>query len=178
MTDVGRRRHHLIVTALSRRSPNGWLRLGNIRFACALGRTGCRAVKREGDGATPLGRHRLLGVLYRPDGGRRPRTGLPVRPIRQDYGWCDASGDRNYNREVRLPYPVSHERLWREDRLYDLVVVIDYNVRSRRQGAGSAIFMHIAREGFLPTEGCIALSPRDLRLLLVHLRAGSCLIVR
>lgn len=177
MTDVRARRHHLIVSALSPRSTRGWLRLGHMRFACALGRAGRRATKREGDGATPLGRHGLIGVLYRPDAVLRPRTRLAVKAIRRDYGWCDARGDRNYNREVRLPYPASHERLWREDRLYDLVVVLDYNIRSRRQGAGSAIFMHLARPGFTPTEGCIALNLRDLTLLLSRLRPGAAVVV-
>jgi L,D-peptidoglycan transpeptidase YkuD (ErfK/YbiS/YcfS/YnhG family) len=127
--------------------------------------------KREGDGATPSGVWRLTQVLYRADRVQRPRTGLPVRPLKVDDGWCDAVGDRNYNRAVRHPYAASAERLWREDALYDVIVVLDHNRRPRVQGAGSAIFMHVARPGYRPTEGCIALARHHLALVLA--RAGS-----
>jgi L,D-peptidoglycan transpeptidase YkuD (ErfK/YbiS/YcfS/YnhG family) len=157
------------VFGLSARLDKGTLALGPMRFQCALGRSGRRANKREGDGATPCGRFRLVRVLYRSDRRPRPRTGLPVSAIGPDDGWCDAAGDRNYNRPVRLPYPASAERMWREDGLYDLVVVLDHNTRPRMRGAGSAIFLHVARTGFRPTEGCVALSERTLERLLFHL---------
>ncbi len=147
-----------------------------MRFACALGRSGRTARKREGDGATPLGRFRIVAVRYRPERGR-PRTGLPVRPIGIGDGWCDAPADRNYNRAVRLPYPASHERLWRDDCLYDIVLVLDHNTRPRIRGAGSAIFMHIARAGLAPTEGCVALPRRLLERLIARLRSGACVVV-
>ena len=144
---------------------------------CALGKTGRRAIKREGDGATPTGRFRLLCVLYRPDRVRRPATRLPVKAIRPAAVWCDDSADRNYNREVRLPYPASHERLWRDDGLYDLVVVLDYNISTRKRRAGSAIFMHVARQGFLPTEGCVALDAADLVRVLARLGPGATITI-
>jgi len=156
----------------------GVLKVGGLAFPCALGRKGCRVRKREGDGATPVGRWRLVAVLYRPDRGRRPPTRLPVRPIRPDDGWCDAPTDRNYNRHVRHPYPASAERLWREDGLYDLVVVLDHNARPRVRGAGSAVFMHLARPGYQPTEGCIALSREHLLRLLQRLGVGASIWVR
>ena len=115
----------------------------------------------------------MRAVLYRPDRMRRPRTPLPVRAIRRHDGWCDASADRNYNRPVRLPYPASAERLWREDALYDVVVVLDYNERPRVRGRGSAIFMHVARPGYAPTEGCIALARAHLLRLLERLRCAG-----
>jgi L,D-peptidoglycan transpeptidase YkuD (ErfK/YbiS/YcfS/YnhG family) len=124
--------------------------------------------KREGDGATPSGVWRLTQVLYRADRVQRPRTGLPVRPLKVDDGWCDAVGDRNYNRAVRHPYAASAERLWREDALYDVIVVLDHNQRPRVQGAGSAIFMHVARPGYRPTEGCIALARHHLLMVLAN----------
>lgn len=147
--------------------------VGSHRFPCALGRSGSRAVKREGDGATPLGRFALDRVFYRADHVRRPRTGLGLSPLRERDGWCDAPGDRNYNRLVRHPYPASAECMWREDGLYDLVVVLSYNERPRIKGRGSAIFMHVARAGFRPTEGCIALRRDDLVKLLALVRRGS-----
>jgi L,D-peptidoglycan transpeptidase YkuD (ErfK/YbiS/YcfS/YnhG family) len=140
--------------------------VGPLAFACALGRAGCLARKREGDGATPVGQWQLRRVLYRADRTPRPRTALPVRAIRRDDGWCDAGTDRNYNRPVRHPYPASAERLWRIDQLYDVVVLLGYNDAPRRRGRGSAIFMHVARPGLEPTEGCIALArPHLLRLI-------------
>jgi L,D-peptidoglycan transpeptidase YkuD (ErfK/YbiS/YcfS/YnhG family) len=142
-------------------------------MACALGRSGQRALKREGDGATPMGRWPLRAVLYRADRVSRPRTRLPVRPIRPGDGWCDSPSDRNYNRHVSLPYPASAERLWREDRLYDIIVLLGYNDRVRVRGRGSAIFMHVASPGLGPTEGCIALQLRHLRCILETARPGT-----
>lgn len=128
------------------------------------------AVKREGDGASPLGRHRLGNVFYRADRVRRPRTGLlPIKRLKRDDGWCDGAGDRNYNRPVRLPYPASHEELWRADRLYDIVVVVDYNVRRRARNFGSAIFMHVADPAYGPTAGCVALKREHLEQVLAML---------
>jgi len=101
---------------------------------------------------------------------------LPTRPLRLEDGWCDAPHDRNYNRLVRHPYPASAERLWRADGLYDVLVVLDYNASPRVRGKGSAIFMHVARSGYAPTEGCIALTRGHLVRLLERL--GFCATVR
>ena len=156
---------------------HGLLRLGDAVFPCALGRCGITAVKREGDGATPRGCFRLLEVLYRADRLRRPRTRLPCRAIRPADGWCDAPGDRNYNRPVPLPYAASHERLWRDDGLYDLLVVLDCNICPRVHGAGSAIFLHVARPGLAATEGCVALPRPRLERLLERVGRGSTLLI-
>jgi L,D-peptidoglycan transpeptidase YkuD (ErfK/YbiS/YcfS/YnhG family) len=137
-----------------------------IRSEAALGHAGIGRTKREGDGRTPAGRFRLVGVFYRTDRVRRPATILPVSVIRNDLGWCDDPSDRAYNRPVLLPYARRHERMWRGDRHYDIVVVIDFNLARPVPGAGSAIFLHIAATDVSPTEGCIALSEHDLRLLL------------
>ncbi|HKZ95416.1 MAG TPA: L,D-transpeptidase family protein [Hyphomicrobiaceae bacterium] len=169
------RQRHLVVRALSRRATSGHLTFGNLRFSCALGRGGQKALKREGDGATPVGRLAVREAYYRGDRLPRPHTALPIKPVRRSSGWCDRVGDRNYNRAVRLPYAGSAERMWREDGLYDLTVVLGYNDRPRIQGRGSAIFMHVAREGLRPTEGCIALRRRDLVRLLSALTRGAVL---
>jgi L,D-peptidoglycan transpeptidase YkuD (ErfK/YbiS/YcfS/YnhG family) len=173
-----RKRHPAaLVTALSPAATRGVVKLGGRTFACALGRSGRRTLKREGDGATPVGRWRLLQVLYRADRIRRPATALPVRWIRPDDGWCDAPADRNYNRPVRHPYPASAEQLWRSDGLYDIVVVLSHNVRPRVRGGGSAIFMHVAPPGYTPTAGCVALRRAHLAQLLARLRAGASVVV-
>ena len=139
----------------------------------ALGRAGIRALKREGDGGTPLGRFPVRQVLYRADRLRRPRTRLPLRAIRDRDGWCDDPADRNYNRPVKLPAERRAESLKRNDHLYDLVLVLGYNDRPRVKGKGSAIFVHLARPGFAPTDGCIALSRHDLTILLAELKPHS-----
>jgi L,D-peptidoglycan transpeptidase YkuD (ErfK/YbiS/YcfS/YnhG family) len=161
------------IRSLSAARRAGMVELGPLRFACALGRSGSRAIKREGDGATPRGCFGVARVLYKPDAVRRPRTGLRVAPIRINDGWCDDEKDGNYNRPVRYPYVASAERMWRDDGLYDYVVVISHNQRPRIKGRGSAIFMHVAKPGLLPTEGCIALARKDLARLLARLGPRS-----
>lgn len=143
----------------------------------ALGRGGIRALKREGDGGTPLGRFAVRQVLYRSDRMARPRTALPLRAIRSSDGWCEDPADRNYNRLVRLSSRNTADRLKRGDHLYDLVLVLGYNDRPRVRGRGSAIFVHLARPGYAPTAGCIALSRHDTLMLLRQLRADSKIVV-
>jgi L,D-peptidoglycan transpeptidase YkuD (ErfK/YbiS/YcfS/YnhG family) len=162
-----------ILRGLSRARSQGKLCLDTLNLRCALGRGGRRPKQREGDGITPLGLWRVREVLYRADRLPRPRTALPVRVIRSRDGWCDAASDRNYNRPVPLPYPASHERLWREDGLYDVVIVLGYNDRPRSLGRGSAIFMHLVRPDYAPTAGCIALSRGDMLKLLGRLKPGD-----
>jgi len=130
-------------------------------------------MKREGDGATPLGRFPIRYALYRPDRMARPRVPFPVRAIGCEDGWCEDPSDRNYNRPVKLAPGSAADRLMRKDHLYDLVLVLGYNDRPRVKGKGSAIFVHLARDGLTPTAGCIALSCRDMRALLAELRRDT-----
>ena len=170
----------LIVRALSKNATTGIATMGPLSVRCALGRGGLTHSKREGDGATPVGRWPVLVVLYRPDRVRGLYSGgalAGAMRLHADDGWCDAAGDRNYNRPVRHPYPASAEAMWREDHLYDVVVVLGHNQRPRMQGGGSAIFLHLAREtddgGLAPTAGCVSLKRRDLAVVLGMLRPGS-----
>lgn len=163
----------IILRVLNRSARHGYAERGFHRLGCALGRSGISVRKREGDGATPAGQYKLLRVLYRSDRVRRPGTSLTVMRIEPDDGWCDGSGDRNYNRPVKLPYPASAERMWREDHLYDIVVILDHNRWPRVRNLGSAIFLHVARPGYQPTEGCIAFRENDLRRLLARVRRGT-----
>jgi L,D-peptidoglycan transpeptidase YkuD (ErfK/YbiS/YcfS/YnhG family) len=163
----------LAVRARPGRPSQGLLAVGGAVFRCALGRGGITAGKREGDGGTPLGDLRVLWGYHRPGRGYPPPTSLPLSPTFPALGWCDAPGDRNYNRPVRLPYPASAETMQRTDRLYDVVLVLDWNMCPAIRGRGSAIFLHVAREGYAPTEGCIAVSPATMRRLLPLLRPGS-----
>ncbi len=172
-----RRRQVLRLHALSAVATQGMLAIGGLRLRCALGRSGRRAMKREGDGATPAGLFTLCEVMYRPDRLRRPETGLRVSASRPWDGWCDDARDGNYNRKVRHPYPASAETLWRDDHIYDVIVVLDHNRRPRARGRGSAIFMHLARTGYTPTAGCIALSLGDLTRLLRRLGPATAIRV-
>lgn len=155
----------------------GLLTFRGITFPCALGRSGTTHFKHEGDGATPIGSFELLNVYYRADRGRRPTTGLPVEALAPEDGWCDEPAHPRYNRPIELPFAASHEKMWRDDRLYDIVVVLDYNMYPAVPGRGSAIFFHIAREGYAPTEGCIAVSPQHMRRILAKARIGDVLRV-
>jgi len=156
---------------------NGRQAIGDREVRCALGPAGVIAAdrKREGDGATPLGAWPMRRVLYRPDKGPAPRTALPLAPIAPDDGWCDDPGDPAYNQPVKLPYPASAEALWRDDGLYDLVVILGYNDDPPVPGRGSAIFLHVARPDYRPTQGCVALARSDLEELLALASQGSSL---
>jgi L,D-peptidoglycan transpeptidase YkuD (ErfK/YbiS/YcfS/YnhG family) len=153
--------------------PDGRLVCGDLAFRCALGATGVTRNKREGDKATPAGRFPLRRVLYRADRVAPPAIALPADPIGPQDGWCDAPADPQYNRPVSLPYPASHERLWREDHVYDIVVILGYNDAPPVAGKGSAIFMHVARPGYAPTEGCVALALPDLETVLTRCGPGD-----
>jgi L,D-peptidoglycan transpeptidase YkuD (ErfK/YbiS/YcfS/YnhG family) len=165
----------MIFTALS----DGRFLAPNGETRCALGKGGVidAAAKREGDGASPIGVWPIRRLLYRPDKGLPP-TALPATPIGADDGWCDDPADPAYNRPVFLPYPASAERLWRDDSVYDLVVVLGHNDDPPVPGMGSAIFMHLARDGYAPTEGCVALSREDLEAVLAVAGAGDSVEIR
>lgn len=164
------------VRAISARATRGVLQAGGQLIPCALGRSGLRSRKREGDGATPYGIWRMSAVLVRP--GTPRRSVLNIRFISAHDGWCDAPADRNYNRRVRLPYPASHEELWRSDTLYDIVVVLDHNFRPRVRGLGSAVFFHLAENLATPTAGCVAIRRADMLRLLAICGRKCRLVIR
>lgn len=140
---------------------------GSLTFPAALGRSGRSSRKREGDGATPIAAMPLLYGYYRRDQVSGPlHARLPMIAIDETRLWCDAPADANYNRPVRAPFEPSHEEMKRRDELYDICLVMDWNISSRRRNAGSAIFFHCAKPGYPPTQGCIAIHIRDMRRLL------------
>lgn len=154
------------------------LRFGKRLFPVSVGRGGIRTDKREGDGATPAGVHHIVGMLYRPD--RIAATALPAWacPIGLEDRWCDAPDHPDYNHLVRKPFGPSRERLRRADRLYDLILITDWNWPDAIPGRGSAIFVHAWRRPGYPTAGCLALRPDHLRWIARHIRPGARLIVR
>lgn len=167
----------IVIRSAPGRPSQGLMVLAQGVKRVALGRSGTLTLKREGDGATPLGRFRIRQVFYRADRVSRPRSLFPTRAISSRDGWCEDPSDRNYNRLIKLSPGSNADRLQRPDHLYDVILVLGYNDRPRVRGKGSAIFVHLARQGYAPTAGCIGLLRRDLQNLLAQLRLGSSIIV-
>ena len=164
----------LIVQADSGETSLAWASLGDRRWRCAVGAGGVREDKVEGDAATPAGEYPLRHVYFRNDRLVLPKTvALPARPIAEHDGWCDDPRSPAYNRLVRVPNEWSHERMWREDGLYDLLVVVGYNDDPPEGEWGSAIFLHVAREDYAPTRGCVALARNDLLELVTLLTPAT-----
>jgi len=160
-------------------SSKGWFDLAGQRVRAAYGRSGAlsETLKREGDGATPLGSYILRMVYYRADRVEPPVTALVTQKLRSDDGWCDEPNDPAYNRLVRRPYPASCETLFREDGLYDIILVLGHNDDPPKPGLGSAIFLHCKRGDYEPTEGCVALDPDHVRKLLEMAKPGDRLVI-
>jgi L,D-peptidoglycan transpeptidase YkuD (ErfK/YbiS/YcfS/YnhG family) len=159
------------------RQTQGWLVVGHRAIRAALGRSGIKGAKREGDGATPSGRFHPVRLWWRADRLPRPRTLLPVRRIGPHDAWCEDPADRRYNRLFRRSANEPGDRLLRSDGLYDLIVEIDQNTRPRVAGRGSAIFLHVARDRFAPTAGCVALTRKDLLHVVSRLSPRTRIII-
>lgn len=155
----------------------GRLVMGHQEFPCALGGAGIVRDKREGDLATPAGDFPLRRLLYRADRMPPPCTDLPMAPLMPADGWCDAPDDRQYNRQITRPYAARHEALWRQDGLYDLLIIIGHNEDPVIEGAGSAIFIHLATADFGPTAGCVALNRADLETVIGHCNRDSRILI-
>jgi L,D-peptidoglycan transpeptidase YkuD (ErfK/YbiS/YcfS/YnhG family) len=158
-------------------SSRGWLIGGAVALPVAIGRGGIKANKREGDGATPRGVFRLKQLWWRAQRHPRPATLLPARRILPDDGWCEDPSDRRYNRRIKVAPRSKADRLARADNLYDYIVELDHNTRPRIAGRGSAVFIHVARPGFAPTAGCVALDIKSLRRLLARLGPKTRIVV-
>ena len=165
------------VRALPGRRSHGVLIAGGRAIPVVLGRSGIIANKREGDGATPRGSFRPVRLWWRADRGSRPRTHLPVRRIGPDVAWCEEPADRRYNRPFRRTANEPGDRLWRADRLYDLIVEIDHNTRPRVAGRGSAVFLHLARPDRSPTAGCLAIAASSLLRLLGRITLRTRIVI-
>src|SRR3984957_15909646 len=166
------------VSARPGRPSQGFIRAGSWCVPVALGRAGIRANKREGDGGTPRGRFRPVRLWWRADRLPRPRTLLPVRRIGPDDAWCEDPHDRRYNHPFRRSANEPGDRLRRTDSLYDMIVEIDHNTRPRVAGRGSAVFIHVARPGFAPTAGCVALRAEDLKMLLGRMNSKTRILIQ
>jgi L,D-peptidoglycan transpeptidase YkuD (ErfK/YbiS/YcfS/YnhG family) len=155
----------------------GWLTAGGQTIPVALGRGGIRANKREGDGGTPKGTFRPRQLWWRADRHPRPRTFLPVRAIGPEDAWCEDPASRHYNRPMRLGREVGGDRLKRDDQLYDFIVEIDHNTQPRIAGRGSAVFLHLARENFGPTAGCVSMTKAAMLRLLARIGPETKIVI-
>ncbi|MEZ5690691.1 MAG: L,D-transpeptidase family protein [Rickettsiales bacterium] len=147
-------------------------------YRCAIGKNGFSKNKQEGDNRTPLGVFPLCELWYRADKISAPTTHLPLKIITQNDGWCDDVNSPDYNNHVKLPFEFSHEKLWREDDVYDLIIPLGYNDSPIVRGKGSAIFVHIAKPDYSGTEGCVALAKEDLLEILPYLSTKTCIEIR
>jgi L,D-peptidoglycan transpeptidase YkuD (ErfK/YbiS/YcfS/YnhG family) len=167
----------LLVRAAPRTKSRAILQLGHLTFQAAIGRNGRTAFKREGDGKTPIATLPLLYGFHRGERMASLQTSLTMYRTQPKMLWCDAPDSPNYNRLVKAPFKPSHEEMQRQDGLYDVCLVLDWNITSRKRNRGSAIFMHMIRPGYEPTAGCVALHPRDMRRVLPFLRRGRTITV-
>ena len=158
-------------------SRRGWLTAAGRTIPVALGRGGILANKREGDGGTPKGTFRPRQLWWRADRHTRPRTHLPVRAIRAEDAWCEDPADRHYNRPIRMTRDQAGDRLRRADHLYDFIIEIDHNTLPRVAGRGSAVFLHLARDHFGPTAGCVAMTKQAMRHLLRRLSRNTRIVI-
>jgi L,D-peptidoglycan transpeptidase YkuD (ErfK/YbiS/YcfS/YnhG family) len=141
---------------------SGYLKYKNLKFRCALGKEGVKKKTMEGDNITPKGIFKIIKIYYRPDKIKKIKTLIKKIKIKKNMGWCDDPNSRFYNKMINLPTKYSHEKLYRNDHLYDLIVVLSYNTNPIIKNRGSAIFMHIANNSYKKTKGCIALKKEHL----------------
>ena len=140
----------------------GYLKYKNLKFRCALGKGGVKKKTMEGDNITPKGIFKIIKIYYRPDKIKKIKTLIKKIKIKKNMGWCDDPSSRFYNKLVNLPTKYTHEKLYRNDSLYDLIVVLSYNTNPIIKNKGSAIFIHIAKNSYKKTKGCIALKKEHL----------------
>jgi L,D-peptidoglycan transpeptidase YkuD (ErfK/YbiS/YcfS/YnhG family) len=152
---------------------SGYLKYKNFRFRCALGKSGVKKKKKEGDNITPIGIFKITKIYYRPDKVKKIKTSIKKIKIKKNMGWCDDPKSNYYNQQIKLPSKFSYERLYRKDHIYDLLAVINYNGNPIIKNNGSAIFIHIAKNNYKPTKGCIALRKFDLIKLLQIIKKNT-----
>ena len=152
---------------------SGHLKYKNLKFRCALGSAGVKKKTKEGDNITPKGIFKIIKIYYRPDKIKKITTLIKTIKIKKNMGWCDDPRSRFYNKQIKLPSKLSHEKLYRSDNLYDLIAVLNYNTKPIIKNKGSAIFIHIAKKSFSKTKGCIAVKKEDLIYLLSKIKRNS-----
>ena len=149
---------------------SGYLKYKKLKFKCALGKAGIGKKKREGDNVTPTGTFKIVKIYYRSDRVKKISSKLRLIEITKNMGWCDDPNSKNYNKLINLPSKYSHEKLFKKNNIYNVIVILNYNMKPVIKNKGSAIFIHIAKKNYQPTQGCIALKKNDLLKLLSKIR--------
>jgi L,D-peptidoglycan transpeptidase YkuD (ErfK/YbiS/YcfS/YnhG family) len=152
---------------------SGYLNYKNFKFRCALGKNGIRQKEREGDFVTPKGKYKLIKIYYRADRIKKIRSPLKKIKIKKNMGWCDDVNSKYYNKQIKINKKISHEKLYRKDNVYDIVVVLNYNINPIIKGKGSAIFLHVAKKNYKKTQGCIALKKSELLNLVSKIKKNT-----
>jgi L,D-peptidoglycan transpeptidase YkuD (ErfK/YbiS/YcfS/YnhG family) len=156
---------------------SGFLKYKDLNFKCALGKAGIGDKKSEGDNITPRGDFRIIKIYYRKDRLKRLPSRFTLTEITKNMGWCDDPKSNKYNQPIKLPTKYSHEILYRRDNIYDLILVLNYNMKPTIKDKGSAIFIHVAKKNYKKTEGCIALKKTDLKYLIKEIKKNTKVII-
>jgi L,D-peptidoglycan transpeptidase YkuD (ErfK/YbiS/YcfS/YnhG family) len=152
---------------------NKYFIYNNYRIKCAVGKIVIKKKFKEGDLVTPTGRFKVKLILYRKDRVKKLSTSIKKLTIKKNMGWCDDPDSYKYNKLITLPFKYSHERLFRKDRIYDIILVLNYNMNPIKKNKGSAIFIHVAKNNFKPTKGCIAIKKKEILKITKDLRSNS-----
>jgi L,D-peptidoglycan transpeptidase YkuD (ErfK/YbiS/YcfS/YnhG family) len=151
----------------------GNIKYKKLRFRCSIGKAGIKKKIKEGDNITPKGKFKILKIYYRSDRIKKFSTNIEIIKIKKNMGWCDDPKSSLYNKEIKLPFNFSHEKLYRKDHLYDLILVLNYNINPIKKNKGSAIFFHIANKSYKKTKGCVALKKFDLINLISKIKKNT-----
>ena len=156
---------------------SGYLKYKDIKFKCALGKSGIRKKRTEGDNITPKGTFKIIKIYYRKDRITKINSAFKLIEIKKNMGWCDDPESKKYNQLIKLPSKYRHEKLFRNDRIYDLMIVLNYNMSPVIKNKGSAIFIHIAKNNYNKTKGCIALKKKDLIEIVSKIKRNTKVII-
>jgi len=156
---------------------SGYLKYRSLKFRCALGKSGIGNKKMEGDNITPRGIFKIIKIYYRKDRLKKLSSKYTLIEIKKNIGWCDDPKSRKYNQPITLPNKYSHEVLYRKDNIYDLILVLNYNIRPTIKNRGSAIFIHVAKKNYKKTAGCIAIKKNDLISLVKEINKNTKVII-
>ena len=156
---------------------SGYLKYNDIKFKCALGKSGIGKKRIEGDNITPKGTFKIIKIYYRKDRIKKINSIFKLIEIKKDMGWCDDPESKKYNQLIKLPSKYRHEKLFRNDKIYDLIIVLNYNMSPVIKNKGSAIFIHIAKNNYNKTKGCIALKKKDLIEIISKIKRNTKIII-
>jgi L,D-peptidoglycan transpeptidase YkuD (ErfK/YbiS/YcfS/YnhG family) len=154
-----------------------YLKYKNFKFKCALGKRGIGKKKREGDKITPIGTYKIFKIYYRNDRLKKINSKIKLHKINKNFAWCDDPLSEKYNQLIKLPTKFGHEKLYRRDNIYDLILVLNYNMKPVVKNKGSAIFIHLARKNYESTEGCVALKKEDLIILIKKIKKNTKVLI-